>query len=81
MKLEFSDLLDMNSHFCVGQTLKGIGVRNIFCDRWMRCYLWLLDNCGTASLYRFCIRDKAFTIQVGVNEVGWLAVDIAFLLV
>ena len=45
------------------------------------CYLWLLDNCGTASLYRFCIRDKAFTIQVGVNEVGWLAVDIAFLLV
>ena len=36
---------------------------------------WLIEPC------RFWILDKAFTIQVGVNEVWWLAVAIAFSLV
>jgi len=40
----------MNSHFCVGQTLNGIGVRNIFFAIW-GCYLSLLGDCGTASIY------------------------------
>jgi hypothetical protein len=36
---------------------------------------WLIEPC------RFWILDKAFTIQVGVNEEWWLAVAIAFSLV
>jgi len=47
VELEISDFLDMIYHFCVGQTLNGIGVRTIFVIG--RCYLSFLDNCGTAS--------------------------------